>query len=410
MKRLFFLMLILPFAAVAQEGGTRFEQHLSWAQAKEKAKKENKYLFVDCFTTWCGPCKQMKNEVFPQPKVGDFFNKNFVNIEVQMDKTAKDNAEVKAFYADAASIAEKYKVKAYPTYLIFSPDGELVHQFVGSRRADDFIAVANKAFKPETQYITLLKKYAAGEKDPAFLRAFTAGAADAGDDGTRDKVVAEYLASQKDLYTKENLEFLGSFITSSKSKGFEAILKNPDKVDAILGKGKASNMLTPVIMNEEVYNLANSKAEINVDELEAKTKLKYPSVDLAKSFALFRVQWYQYYKKDWPAFQTAALSYMRTYGNDVDVNTLNNLAFTVFKNCHDPACVAEALNWSKRSVEDTKSGVPSFIDTYANLLHKAGKTEEAIQWEEKAINLAPEAEKVNYRNVLDKMKKAEKTW
>ncbi len=48
--------------------------------------------------------------------------------------------------------------------------------------------------------------------------------------------------------------------------------------------------------------------------------------------------------------------------------------------------------------------------TYANLLHKSGKTAEVIQWEEKAINLAPEAEKVNYRNVLDKMKKGEKTW
>ncbi|WP_316847616.1 thioredoxin fold domain-containing protein [Pedobacter psychrodurus] len=312
MKRLFFLILMLPFAAVAQEGGTRFEQHLSWAQAKGKAKKENKYLFVDCFTTWCSPCKKMKNEVFAQQKVGDFFNKNFVNIEVQMDKTAKDNAEIKAWYADAAVIAKAYKVVAYPTYLIFSPDGELVHQMAGSQDADAFIADANKAFKPETRYLARVKKYQAGEKDPAFLKALAVAAAEAGDDDTKNKAAEDYVASQKDLYSKENLEFLGRFTKSSKSKGFELILKDPDTVDAVLGKGRADEILKYVIMTEAAATLIESKVAINMDEFEAKTKLKYPSVDLVKEFSLFWVQFYDY-TKNWPAFQTAALNYMRIY-------------------------------------------------------------------------------------------------
>jgi hypothetical protein len=101
---------------------------------------------------------------------------------------------------------------------------------------------------------------------------------------------------------------------------------------------------------------------------------------------------------------------MRTYGNDVDVNTLNNLVFTVFKNCDDPACVAEALNWIKPVVEGTKSEDPNFIVIYANLLHKSGKTKEAIQWEEKAMNLVPETEKATYQKTIDQMKKGEKTW
>ncbi|WP_316847615.1 thioredoxin family protein [Pedobacter psychrodurus] len=409
MKRLFFLMLMLPFAVFAQEGGTRFEHNLSWAQVKEKAKKENRYLFVDCFTTWCGPCRQMKDEVFPQQKVGDFLNQNFVNIAIQMDKTAKDNAEVKAWYADAASIVAKYKIKLYPTFLIFSPDGELVHQIVGSCEADVLIAEANKALKPETQYFTLVKKYAAGEKDPAFLKLYAAAAASAADYGTSDKLMAEYLATQKDLYTKENLEFLKQFTISSKSKGFEVMLKAPDKVDAVLGKGMADKILSPIIMKEEAYNLVGSKPEINVDELEAKTKLKYPSVDLAKGFALFRAGWYQYANK-WPAFQVAVLSYMRKYGNEVDVNTLNSFAWSVFQHCDDPACVAEALNWIKPVVEGAKSEDPNFIVIYANLLHKSGKTKEAIQWEEKAMNLVPETEKSTYQKTIAKMKKGEKTW
>ncbi|MDR6781550.1 thioredoxin-related protein [Pedobacter africanus] len=96
MKKLILLFVLLPFLGLAQDKGTHFEHGLSWQQVKEKAKKENKYLFVDCFTTWCGPCKYMTSTIFPQEKVGDFFNKNFVNVKVQFDKTKNDSEEVKS--------------------------------------------------------------------------------------------------------------------------------------------------------------------------------------------------------------------------------------------------------------------------------------------------------------------------
>ena len=51
-----------------------------------------------------------------------------------------------------------------------------------------------------------------------------------------------------------------------------------------------------------------------------------------------------------------------------------------------------------------------FIDTYANLLYKLNRKEEAIETEIQAMNLAPAAEKSNYQETIDKMKKGEKTW
>jgi hypothetical protein len=51
-----------------------------------------------------------------------------------------------------------------------------------------------------------------------------------------------------------------------------------------------------------------------------------------------------------------------------------------------------------------------FIDTYANILYKLGKKEEAISWEEKAVTLVGEADKKSYQETLDKMKRGEKTW
>lgn len=408
MKKLILLFLLIPFLGIAQDKGTHFEHGLNWKQVQEKAKKENKYLFVDCFTTWCGPCKYMASTIFPQEKVGTFFNKNFVNVKVQFDKTKEDSEEIKSWYADADAINAAYKIQAYPTFLIFSPNGELVHRIVGGGEADAFIAKAEKALNPETQYYTLLKKYEAGNASPETLKQLAFIAEEAYDQGNAAKLSAAYLATQTDLYTKDNLEFLGKFTQNSKSKGFQLMLKEPGKVDAVLGKGKSNKILSGVILQEEIYPHLR-KASANLDSLITLAKSKYPTVDLSKSTELLQVQFYQN-TKNWPKFQSSVLAYMKKYGTEVEGSMLNSFAWTVFENCEDAECVASAMAWSKRSVEDTQSKEPAFLDTYANLLYKMGKKEEAITMQKKAIELVPAAEKANYQTTLDKMQKGEKTW
>lgn len=149
-KKLLLLIFLLPLAAMAQDQGIRFEHALSWKEVKAKAKKEGKFIFVDCFTTWCGPCKKMSSQVFTEPAVGDFFSQKFVSVKVQMDKTSTDDEAVKSWYADAAAIAKECGVKAYPTFLYFSPEGKLVHVEEGSRSAASFIDVSARALKPAT--------------------------------------------------------------------------------------------------------------------------------------------------------------------------------------------------------------------------------------------------------------------
>lgn len=136
------------FLAQAQElKGIRFEKGLSWAQVKEKAKKENKYIFLDAYTTWCGPCKTMSREIFTQPSVGDFFNKNFINVAVQMDVTAFDEQDIKSWYGDAAALRKLYQLDSYPAYLFFNPRAELVHSIYGAIPVpEEFIRISKEAF------------------------------------------------------------------------------------------------------------------------------------------------------------------------------------------------------------------------------------------------------------------------
>jgi len=403
MKKLFLIFLLLPFIGSAQVKGTHFEHGLSWQQVKEKAKKENKFLLVDCFTTWCGPCKYMASTIFPQEKVGEFFNKNFVNVKVQFDQTKNDNEEVKSWYADAQSMSKEFKINAYPTFLIFSPQGELVHRIVGGGEADEFIARAQMALNPETQYYTLLKKSESGNPTPETLKQLAVSAEAAYDEENSEKFANAYIDTQKDLYTKENLEFISRYARSTKSKGFELMLKDPEKTDAILGKGKSNKILSNIILEENIYP-ALRKPNVNIDSLVAAVQAKYPKVDINEPTDLIKIQIFQSEKK-WDKFQPAVLSYMKKYGTEVRADMLNSFAWTVFENCKDNNCITEALSWSKRSVDETQSKEPSYLDTYANLLYKLGKKDQAIAMQQKAVDLVATENKAQYQVTLEKMKK-----
>ncbi|ULT27698.1 hypothetical protein KUH03_14000 [Sphingobacterium sp. E70] len=65
---------------------------------------------------------------------------------------------------------------------------------------------------------------------------------------------------------------------------------------------------------------------------------------------------------------------------------LNNMAWSIFENCDDPACLKAASEWSKLSLEKEKD-TPMFLDTFANLLYRLGDKDQAIKTQEKAISL-----------------------
>src|SRR5450631_1885741 len=116
----FFLLIYFPTFLRAQEDkhtGVIFEHSFNWKKILEQAKSENKYIFVDCFTTWCGPCKLMDKEVYTKEIVGNYFNQNFIAVKLQMDKTNTDNQQVIDWYTDAEMFQKKYGIPVYPTYL-----------------------------------------------------------------------------------------------------------------------------------------------------------------------------------------------------------------------------------------------------------------------------------------------------
>jgi thiol:disulfide interchange protein len=98
---------------VAAEKGIQFVE-ANWAKALAEAKKQNKPIFLDAYTSWCGPCKMLKRNTFTDPAVGEFFNKNFINVALDMER------------GDGIAVAEKYQIRAYPTLIITDADQKSV--------------------------------------------------------------------------------------------------------------------------------------------------------------------------------------------------------------------------------------------------------------------------------------------
>ncbi len=401
-------------AVAQQDSGIQFVHHLTWSDVQRKARAENKYIFMDCYTTWCGPCKLMSKTVFPQKAVGDEMNSRFIAVKMQLDTAATDNDEVKSMYGTAHAIARNYKVNVYPTFLFFNPNGDLVHRAVGSSEAEAFIAKAKEALSPETQYYTLLKKYNKGQKDSAFLHRLTLASMNAYDMENGSKIANDYFATQPDLYTFANLSLLKDMTQNSTDKGFHIMLDNPAKVDSVLGKGTANGVTQNIILQEDIYpklfpRRVNSPQELEEpswDSLAASLQNKYPA-QAASLSAYSKVVFYMQ-KQEWEKFGPAVVDYMKSYGDNVDEAQLNQFAWTVFQNCADGTCLQNALDWSKRSFEKEQN--PEFMDTYANLLYRLGKTDDALAWEQKALGLVSDAEKQGYQQTMEKMKAGEKTW
>ncbi len=119
-KLLFSIVLTIGLGtAVAQEAaGVKFGSDMT--AALEKAKTENKPVFIDIFASWCGYCKQMDAKVFSQETVGDYMNANLVNVRIDGDK------------GDGKSLAAKYRIRGYPTFIILDCNGNELGRIAGA--------------------------------------------------------------------------------------------------------------------------------------------------------------------------------------------------------------------------------------------------------------------------------------
>ena len=142
---------------LSAEEGIQFQTG-SFKEALQQAQTTGKLIFMDCYTSWCAPCKMMNTTVFTEPKVGDFFNEHFVNVKFDMEK------------GEGRDLLKRYGMQVFPTYLLLDAEGNEVHRVVGGHDADEFIELMKNGMNVENSIAGLQKRYEAGERNPDFLR------------------------------------------------------------------------------------------------------------------------------------------------------------------------------------------------------------------------------------------------
>ncbi|MEJ6980017.1 thioredoxin fold domain-containing protein [Pedobacter sp. P351] len=429
MKKIIVVLLLLSSTIIHAQGqkGVVFHQGLTWDQLKEKARKEKKFIFLDAYTTWCAPCRMMDSTVFPQKKVGEFFNRNFISVKVQFDITKNDNEEIKSWYKDAKMIKSAYAIKSYPTFLFFSPDGEYIHRIVGaSAIGEEFISKSEDALNPDKQYYILKRRYEAGKKDPDFLLLLQKAAVRASDSDFIPLITNEYLKTQKNLLSEENLKLLLVATLKSNDPGFSIFQNYSIKADLFLGNGKSLQIVKDIVttevvipylrkggtrikMGEGFFSYSSENIEENPDwnKLTMQLNDQYPM--LAEDIVIESKPMYYGWTQNWPKFSESVEHYILKNGDLADGSRLNIYAWTILSKCDDSKSINAALKWCRKAIYIQNGKDISTLNTYTNLLYKSGRKAEAIKNQEETIKMSGGVDS-RLTDVLNKIKNNEKTW
>ena len=159
-KLLFIAVLLFGYSALMAQ--TNFRD-ITYSEAVAAAKLENKYVFIDFYTTWCGPCKMMSEQVFPQKTVGDYFNPRFVCIKIDAEK------------GEGVELARRFNVKAFPTFVILDKNENVLEiKEGGLPDGERFTASIDRVINPERSPESLKARYDGGERTADLISAYAA--------------------------------------------------------------------------------------------------------------------------------------------------------------------------------------------------------------------------------------------
>lgn len=336
-------------------------------EAQELAAKEHKIIFMDAYTSWCGPCKRMASEVFTAAEVGKFYNKHFVNIKVDMEK------------GEGPELAGKYRVSSYPTLLFIDSKGEVVHSGKGGRPIDQFIGLGKEALGKNDKSGEFEKEYEAGKREPTLLRAYAYALLNSAKPSL--KVANEYVKSQENMSTPENLEFLFDFSIESDSKIFELALQNKTAITKL----KSDDLFSEKV--REACDATVDKAiEFKLKSLveEAKNNMKAANPSFFKEYSLLADIKYTSGVGEMEEYGSLTDKYLSKYAAK-DAPTLHRYALSFLLNTDEKKLLEKAEKWAKQATALDYN--QQYLKTHAGLLQKLGRTEDAEKLIKKASEL-----------------------
>lgn len=261
MKKLFLTMMSLMTVAVMWAQGVAFEpEGTTLEQASAKAKAENKLIFLDAYTQWCGPCKMMARTVFPQEAVGNALNPRFVSIKIDMES------------AYGAPLAKKLQITAYPTFVIFNADAQEIGRFLGGSNAEEFIKRVEEKSKDNSSS-SLQQRWKNGDRDPQFLKDYLATLTASYKQDEANEVAEAILAGKSETFAADSTlrDIFMMNITNPFSEAFLYTARNPQTLSAQIGERAVEMKIRNVLGNyqRQIINEHDGTATLDKEKFDA---------------------------------------------------------------------------------------------------------------------------------------------
>jgi thiol-disulfide isomerase/thioredoxin len=372
-----FISALILLSSVPMFGtGIEFNHEITFQEALDRAKQEGKLVFIDCYTSWCGPCKRLAATVFVDSTVGAYFNTNYVNVKFDMEKE------------EGPSIATRYQITAYPTLLWLDGNGSIKNKVIGGLEAKGLMDAGKTAASPIPEMMSGMdKKYSAGARDEAFLEEYLKLFKSTGRD--YDAVFAEYLrqASVQGWIKDNTLPLTFELTNKYPSPGIDMLISHKNDLVAKYGAKVYSQKI------DGIANEALALAKKKTDEKILKEALELVRANSADSKQLAAKMEMDYY------FNTANASIYDKYVSDYikkyaanDTKLLNDVAWQYYINTNEDKLLKKASQWAYKAVNLQNNSVNN--TTYAYLQYKLGNYSEATKACDYAIIKAKE-EKFN---------------
>lgn len=407
MKKQILILLSLIISLSTFSQGIDFQQG-TWKEVLKKAQELNKPVFVDIYTTWCGPCKRMSADIFPLKEVGDVYNQQFICYKIDAEK------------GEGILLAKKYDVKFYPTYLFINPDETLIMKAIGSMPANEFIALTDKVKAELSDTKTLTdwnNEYESKKSDPAYLLAYMEKRMKLGLPNAA--ILDQYLSvlPTSERASEKILEFyqIESRDIKINSLAYKNLEENESQI--VANSGNLIFALRSYIIDNTFREACKMKDE-NMLKLVVAENNKLPKSANPKSEEEFYMNYYKRINdiQKYTSYANSVCSKLMMVSKDSVLKmdkrnqskycqSLNEVAWTHFEKVSDADALKNAVNWSKRTVELQPENY-SYMDTYANLLFKTGKKNKAIEQQTLAISLAKKSgeDTKDLEETLQKMK------
>ncbi len=351
----------------------------AFESARARAEEENKALFVDFYTDWCGYCKMMDREVFAAPEVGEMMNASFVNVKVDAESEFGD------------ALAAEYGVGGFPTYIWMDANGDVIARNVGYSEKAEFIASVAKAKRAYALKARIGSSIEAGELTRDESRDYAVAIADA-DAVEAQKYANQYLENIRveEILDAANLDFISLFGTGLDGTVFDYVKDHSDAFREAHGQAG----LDQYVKNTYNRNLSDAILASEPDRMEAVVERVVPLLveserELAQAEYVTRKI---YYGNIGLATEYARLvdAFHAEHARDRPYFYFNEAYEVVESYASQPALVRQAVGWLNADKADAR-GVDSYmLSAYANGI--LGEFERAREDANKALELADTAE------------------